>query len=203
MQEAQQVDLQIALRGKIGVAAFTGEDVVTSAVPEQSGFAESGSGGDDRLIADGASSNAVQRDEVAGGESAHAPGAGFEVVYKPGRRQMNLFGEVRLLDDPRQVRGFDTAVAHRTGDSEAGYIRTGGGAFQKLFDDLAELVMLAAGKDALGNQVKMPVLGLKIGQPGVGSPDVAGQNHFSKFLQRRPSRSSSSSASFGPQLPEA
>ena len=44
-----------------------------------------------------------------------------------------------------------------------------------MLDNFAELVMLAAGKYALGNQAEMPVLGLKIGQPGVGSSDVAGE----------------------------
>ncbi len=63
--------------------------------------------------------------------------------------------------------------------------------------------MLAAGEDALRHQMQMPVLGLKIGQPSMGAANIAGQNHFSKFLQRRPSRSSSSSASFGPQVPDA
>ena len=116
---------------------------------------------------------------------------------------MNLFRQPRLLDHPRQVRSLDAAVAHRTGNSEAGRFRACTGVVQKLADDFAEFAVLAAGKDALGHQTEVSVLGLKISQPGIGATNIAGQNHFSKFLQRRPSRSSSSSASFGPQVPEA
>ena len=117
--------------------------------------------------------------------------------------KMNLLGEPRLLNDPRQVRGLDAPVAHRAGDSEAGHFRTCAGIVQKLADDFAEFAVFAAGEDALGDQPEVSVLGLKISQPGIGPTNIAGQNHFSKFLQRRPSRSSSSSASFGPQVPEA
>ena len=116
---------------------------------------------------------------------------------------MNLFRQSRLLDDPRQVRSLDASVAHRTGDPEARRVRTRAGIFQELVHDLAELAVLAAGKDALRHQAQVPVLGLKISQPSIGPTNIAGQNHFSKFLQRRPSRSSSSSASFGPQVPDA
>ena len=77
------------------------------------------------------------------------------------------------------------------------------GVVHKLADDLAKFAVLAAGEGALGHQAQVPVLGLKISQPSVGATNVAGQDHFSKFLQRRPSRSSSSSASFGPQVPDA
>ncbi len=77
------------------------------------------------------------------------------------------------------------------------------GIVQKLDYDFAEFAVLAAGKRTLGHQTQMPVLGLKISQPSIGAANIAGQNHFSKFLQRRPSRSSRSSASFGPQVPEA
>ena len=63
--------------------------------------------------------------------------------------------------------------------------------------------MLAAGKDTLGSNRQVAVLRLKVGESSVRASYIAGENHFSKFLQRRPSRSSSSSASLGPQVPEA
>ncbi len=81
--------------------------------------------------------------------------------------------------------------------------RTGAGIIQKFADNFSEFAVLAAGKDTFGHQTQMPILGLKISQPRIGATNIAGQNHFSKFLQRRPSRSSSSSASFGPHVPEA
>ena len=116
---------------------------------------------------------------------------------------MNLFGQSRLLDDPGQVRGFDAAVTHRASDAEACRFRTRSGIIQKLGYDLAEFAVFTAGENALRNQLQMPILGLEISQPGIGPTNIAGQDHFSKFLQRRPSRSRSSSASFGPHVPDA
>ena len=116
---------------------------------------------------------------------------------------MNLFREARLLNYPGQVRSFHSPVAHRTGNAEACHFRTGSGFVEKVADNFAEFAMFAAGKNSFRDEPQVPILGLKISQPGIGPTNIAGQNHFSKFLQRRPSRSRSSSASFGPHVPEA
>src|SRR5579864_6292315 len=116
---------------------------------------------------------------------------------------MDLLGESGLLDHPRQVGSFNTPVAHRTGDSKTRCLRTRSRVIQELAYDLAQFTVLTAGENALGHQSQMSILGLEISQPGIGPTNIAGQNHFSKFLQRRPSRSSNSSASFGPHVPEA
>ncbi len=118
-------------------------------------------------------------------------------------RKMDFLGQARLLDYPGQVGGFDAAVTHRARDAEAGGFRARSRFREKTGDDLAEFVVLAAGIDPLGDQLQVPVAGLKVRQPGIGSTNIAGQDHLSRFLQRRPSRSRSSSASFGPQVPEA
>src|SRR5579863_1638336 len=124
---------------------------MTAAIPEQASFSEASSGRDYRLIANGLSTHAIEGDEIAGRKGAHSPRAGFEVIDEQGGGQVNLFGEPGLFDDPGQVGSFDAPVAHRTRDSEAGNIGTGSRTFEKLFDNFAELVMLAAGEDALGN----------------------------------------------------
>ena len=74
----------IVARCKVGVAAFGGEDVMPVAVPVHAGFAESGAGGDHRLIADGISLHLVQRDHVFGIKRGDAPGVGFEIIDQEG-----------------------------------------------------------------------------------------------------------------------
>ena len=61
----------------------------------------------------------------------------------------------------------------------------------------------AAGKDGCRDKAESAICDVEECQPAVRASDVAGQNHLSKFLQWRPSRSSRSSASFGPQVPAA
>ena len=116
---------------------------------------------------------------------------------------MKLISQARLLNNPGKIRSFHSPIAYGACDSKASGFRTGSGIMQELSYNFSELIVLTARKDLLRNEVEMTVLGLKISKPGIGPTNIAGQNHFSKFLQRRPSRSSNSSASLGPQVPEA
>ena len=52
-QETQEVDLQIALRGEIRVPAFAGKNLMLRSIPEESGFTQTSSRSDHRLITDG------------------------------------------------------------------------------------------------------------------------------------------------------
>src|ERR1700693_4670573 len=99
---------------------------------------------------------------------------------------MNLFRQTGLFDDPGKIRSLDASIVYGPRNSETGDFGSRGGAFEKLGDNLFQFAVLAAGKDALGNQPEMAVLRLKIGKSSVGSPNIACQNHFSKFLQSRP-----------------
>src|SRR5579872_1813073 len=202
LKEAQQFDLQLSLGSEIGVAALAGKNVMPAAIPEQPSFAEPGSRSNYRLIA-GGPAHTVQWDQIRFRERSNSPSAGFEIVNEKSCRKMNLFGEPRLLYDPGKVRSLHPPVAHRARNSKTGSFRLRAGVIQETADDLAKFAVLAAGKHALRHQSQMSVLWLKISQPRIGTTNIAGQNHFSKFLQRRPSRSSNSSASFGPQVPEA
>src|SRR5258708_31896620 len=177
--------------------------MMPASIPEESGFSESSSRSDHCLIAHGRSAHMVQRNEVLVSQRTNAPRTGFEIVNQQGGRKMNLLGESRLPDHPRQIGSLDTSVPHRSRDAEAGSLWTRAGCVNELAHNFPEFAVLAAGKGALGHQSQVPVLGLKISQPSVSAANIAGQDHFSKFLQRRPSRSSKSSASFGPQVPDA
>ncbi len=201
-QEAQQFDLQIPLGCEIHMSAFTGKDLMLAAVPEQSRFSQAGSRRDHRLIANRLR-DSIERNQILRAERSNAPRVRFQIVDQQSGRQLNLFRQAGLFDDPGKVRGLDASIVYRARDSETGDLGPGGGVFEKLGNNLTQFAVLAAGEDALGNQPEMAILRLKIGQSSVGSPNIASQYHFSKFLQRRPSRSNSSSASFGPQVPEA
>ena len=65
--------------------------------------------------------------------------------------------------------------------------------------------VLSPGRGAAPSRVADRVRAGGGGRVGRHRPDshIASQNHFSKFLQSRPSRSNNSSASFGPQVPDA
>src|ERR1700752_422301 len=124
LQEPQQADLQISLGREIGVSALTGENMMPRTVPEQPRFPEPGSRSDYSLIADRRPTDLVRRNEVCRCQRGHAPCTCLQIVDQKCGRQMNLLGEPRLLDDPRQVRGLDSPVAHWSSDSEASSIRT-------------------------------------------------------------------------------
>ena len=147
--------------------------------------------------------DSIKRNQILRAESSNAPRIRFEIIDQQRGGQLNLFRKAGLVDDPRKVRNLDASVVDRPCDAEACNLRPRRRVREKLGNNLPQFAVFAAGKDAFGNQLEMAILGLKIGQSSVGSPNIAGQDHFSKFLQRRPSRSSSSSASFGPQVPEA
>ena len=116
---------------------------------------------------------------------------------------MQFAGQARGFHRPGKIRGFDLAIANGAGDSKAGDIGTKRLLGDELAHDLIEPAVVAAGKDALRDGSEIAILRLKEGEPCVRASDIAGENHFSKFLQRRPSRSRSSSASRGPQVPDA
>ena len=194
--------MQLTLRCEIRVPALAGKDLMLAAVPEQTRFSQTGARRDDRLIANGRR-NSVQRSQIVWSERPNAPCIRFQIIDQQSGRQLNLFCQAGLFDDPGKVRSLDASISYRPGNSETGDVGPGGGAFEELGDNLTQFVVLTAGKDALGNQPQIAILRLKIGQSSVRAPNIAGQNHFSKFLQRLPSRSNNSSASFGPQVPDA
>src|SRR5437868_986617 len=116
---------------------------------------------------------------------------------------MQFVGEALAFYDPWEIGSLYASIAHRTGDSEAGGIGLHGGVGDKLGDDCVEAGIIAAGKYRGRMQPELSVFLTEERQPCVGASDVSGKNHFSKFLQWRPSRSSNSSESFGPQVPAA
>src|SRR5258708_15078579 len=143
----------------------------------------------------------MRRRQVTGGQPTRPPAAGLQFMDQHGGWRVYLFREARLFHNPGKVRGLDPPVENRTGDSETRNLGTHARIVEKFSHNLAEFAMFLAGEDSLRNQTEGSILGMKIRQPSTGSPNIAGQDHFSKFLQRRPSRSRSSSASFGPHVP--
>src|SRR5580658_454661 len=201
-EESQKFDLQLPLRREIHMSALAGENLMLAAVPEQSRFPQARSRRDDRLIPN-RGRNSIQRKQILRGERANTPRTCFQIIDQESGGQLNLFRQAGLFNDPGKVRGLDPSIVYRAGNSKTRNLGPGDSASQELGDNLTQFAVFAAGKDSLGNHPEMAVLWLKIGQSSVGSSNIAGQDHFSKFLQWRPSRSSSSSASFGPQVPEA
>src|SRR5712692_9773308 len=92
-------------------------------------------------------------------------------------------------------------MAHGTCDPKTGDAGTDAGFGHELEHDFIESAKVFARIRLFVDRDKMTLLLPVIAEACVRSPDIGRQNHFSKFLQRRPSRSISSSDSFGPQVP--
>jgi len=145
----------------------------------------------------------VQRNHIFGVKRGDAPGVGLEIVDQECLFDVEFIRQAFGLDDPGKIRSFHPAVAHRTGDTEARSVGTKVCGVDELGDNLVQARVVATGKDGSGNQIETPIQNIEKCQPGMGTTDVACEDHFSKSLQWRPSRSSKSSASFGPQVPAA
>src|SRR5580698_5146698 len=185
------------------MATFGGEDVMFRSVPIHAGLPESGAGGDYSLVAYGISFYLVQRNDVFGIERRNSPRVGLKIINQNCLFQFEFVGETLRLDDPGKVGGFNPAVANRASHAEASGIGMNFCGMDKLGDNLIQAGVFAAGKHGSGNQAEMAVDNIEERQPCIGPSDVACQDHLSKFLQWRPSRSSNSSASFGPHVPAA
>ena len=71
----------------------------------------------------------------------------------------------------------------------------------ELDHDLIQFAIFPAGKNVFVDSREMAIRLAVQAEACVSTPNICCQNHFSKFLHRRPSRSMSSSESFGPQTP--
>src|SRR5437660_3869910 len=137
-QEFQQLDLQIVARREIGMPALASKHVMPGSVPEQACLAQPRTRRDYGLIAHGRTGDPVQRDQVARFQRSDSPRAGFQVVDQKCCGNMSLLRQLRLFDDPGKVRGFNSTVAHWTGNAETRDLRMCAGFIQKAADDLAE-----------------------------------------------------------------
>ena len=200
---AKQIDLQLVAGCEVGMATFGGEDVVLRPVPIHAGLPESGAGGDYRLVAYGISFYLVQRNYVFGVKRRNSPGVGLKIINQNCLFQFEFVGETSGLDDPGKIGCFNPAVANRASNAEASGIGMHLCRIDELRDDLIQAGIFAARKHGCGNQAEVAVDNIEERQPCIGPSDVACQDHLSKFLQWRPSRSSNSSASFGPHVPAA
>src|ERR1700678_4415479 len=205
-QVAEQLDFQFVARSEIAVPAFAGENVLALPVPDQTGLSQPRSRRDHSLIASrGLRMDLIESDRVGRFQALDSPGLRLEIVDDADRAQLQFPGEARRFDNPGEIRGFDASVPHRPCDSETGDGRTSPGFGYKFEYDFIQSAEFPARKDVFmdGNKTAGSLRWIPsiVAEAGGGSPHVSGENHCSKFLQRRPSRSMSSSDSFGPQVP--
>ena len=154
---AEQLNFQFGAGRKIAVAALRRKNLISISVPEKPGFAESGSGGDHRLVSHRHPFHAVESDLVLLSKTGDPPGIGFEVIDQHGRGKMKFAGQARGFHRPGKIRGFDLAIANGAGDSKAGDIGTNRLLGDELAHDLIEPAVVAAGKDALRDGSEMAI----------------------------------------------
>lgn len=80
LEEPKKIDLTFAGRCEVGMAALRGEGPVGGAVPEKSGFAETGAGGDDGTIAGGLRRAGLQHRDLVGAQDVEAVAHRLEIV---------------------------------------------------------------------------------------------------------------------------
>ena len=199
----KQLHFKRISRSEVSVAAFAGENIVAHAVPVHPSLAQSGACGDDSLIANRFSADLIERDHILGVERGNAPRIGFKIVDQESFLDLEFVGQALGFDDPWKIGGFYPAVADWTCNAEACGVGTKVRGIDKFGHDLVQSGIFAAGENGSGNQIEAAIHDIKECQSRVGASDVACQNHFSKSLHRRLSRSSNSSASLGPQVPAA
>src|SRR5215470_1576660 len=200
---AKQIDLKLGSRSKIGVAAFGGKNVVAVAVPVEPSFSEAGPSRDHSLISSGRPFHAVQGNQIFFLQAGNSPGIRFKIIDQQSRGQLKFACQPGGFNRPGKIGGLDLSISHWAGYAKTSSVGERPLRLDELGNDLVESAMLLAGENSLGGNCQVAVLSLEICKPRIGTTNIAGEDHFSKFLQRRPSRSSSSSASFGPQVPEA
>src|SRR5215472_267872 len=148
-QMLEQLDLNVVDRGKVRVASLGGKNVMPLAIPVKPAFPEPGAGGDDSLIPLDVIllEDAVQRNQITRRQSSDAPAGRFEVVDQGGFREIEFQRESARLDNPWQIRGFYSAVGHRSGDTEAGLRGLKARSPHKFRDDLVQAGVPLAGEN--------------------------------------------------------
>ena len=115
---AEQVDLDVVDRRKVAVAAFTRQRPDRSVAAEECRHAESTPGRDHRHVA-GVCMARLQRHMRIRTEFRHCPGKDLDVIEQRDPWKLQQLTELRTFDGPREVRGRDAVVEHRTGHAEA------------------------------------------------------------------------------------
>src|SRR5208282_2860585 len=203
-QVAEESDFQFVTWSKVAMPAFAGENVPVLSVPDEASFAQARSCRNYGLIAGGILiAKMVESDGVGRPQTLDSPSLRLEIVDQLDRIELQFPRQARRLDDPGQIGSFDPSIAHRTGDTEAGDGWPLAGFGDELEHNLIQPAKFPAVKDVFVDSGKLVVILPVIAEACVCSADISGENHLSKFLQCRPSRSNISSASLGPQVPAA
>src|SRR5262249_16272065 len=118
--EAQQFDLLLGVRRKVGVAAFGRHHAVARAVPGQNGLAQAGAGSAERAGTPRPRIAGIEYGEIGRGKILNAVAPRPEVVEQDHVRNVELLREHGSVDGPRKVGGAHAVVNHRAGDAEPG-----------------------------------------------------------------------------------
>ena len=160
----EQGDLAVAACGEVAVATFGGDGNVFRAVPDEEGFAQAGSGGDEAAVAGGFGVALVEGKDLVGVELGNAVAVGFEVVDEEDVLDAEGLREVAGVEAPGEVGEFEAAVADGAGAAKAGsgdVCRRGGScggvACEELLDDVVEGGELVGGELMVADGVELAV----------------------------------------------
>src|SRR5260370_11361281 len=215
-QVAEEFNFQFVAWSEVAMPAFAGENVLATSLPDEASFTQARSCRhyclvargrlpvpvrSDLIVRDFGRRNLVESDCVGRLQALDSPRLRLEIVDQIHRIELQVSRQACRLDDPGQIRSLNASMAHRTCDPKTGDAGTDAGFGHELEHDLIQPAKVFARIRLFVDGDKMAFLLPVIAEACMRSPDIGRQNHFSKFLQRRPSRSISSSDSFGPQVP--
>ena len=145
-QIPEQIKFQVIARRKVSMSALAGEDMMLETVPVHAGFAQSSSGCDYRLIANGTSFHLVQTNDVFRIKRRNTPGIRFKIIDEQCLTKLQFVGKPLGFDCPREIGRFHTSIAYWTGDSKAGGVWAHTRAIDEFGYDLIQATVLTAGK---------------------------------------------------------
>src|SRR5206468_3424583 len=101
-EEGVELDLQGGAGAEVAVAPFARERVIALSVPDETCFAEAGSGGDHGEVSADRGVAAVEGFEVGGGQLGDPVGGRCQVVDQLDRAEADRVGDLPGVDDPRE-----------------------------------------------------------------------------------------------------
>src|SRR5207245_9373072 len=112
----EQIEFQVIAGCKISMSTLAGEDMMLQTVPVHAGFAQSSSGCDYRLIANGTSFHLVQTNDVFRIKRRNTPGIRFKIIDEQCLTKLQFVVKPLGFDCLREIGRLLTSIAYWTFD---------------------------------------------------------------------------------------
>src|SRR5262249_17780561 len=163
-QIPKQVYLKVVSRCEVRVASFAGERMKVLAVPVGPGFTKPGARRYHRSVAS-IWRPGVEHCQVFLLEHQSAVGVCHKIIDEPHGLDAQLASQRLLVDDPWEVRSFDSLVLDRAGNPETGVLNREPVMRNELAHDLIQTLVPVARVVLFDNQIQSPAFDCKKSEP--------------------------------------